>query len=140
MTTSTSTPATAPEVRSRLGRAARFLLFGSWLATACATSRGTIGAVLAQGGDRRLSIREVPPGLAAARAGVQSGDELLLIEGRDVRRMSASEVHWALEGDVGQPVKLTLIRDGQQVVRVTLYRSAALRRSGALDRSDAASR
>ncbi len=97
------------------------LLAGS-LAAACGPSRGTIGAVLAQDADRRLFIREVPPGLAADRAGVREGDEVLLIDGRDARQMTPEAVHGALSGELGEPVKLTLVRD-DQVVRARLERS-----------------
>jgi C-terminal processing protease CtpA/Prc len=51
---------------------------------------------------------------------------VLLIDGRDARQMSSDGVHSALAGDVGQPVKLTLIRDGN-VVRVRLERTPAAR-------------
>ncbi len=91
---------------------------------ACSAERGTIGAMLAQRADRTLLVREVPPELAAARAGIRAGDEVLLIDGRDVRAMSPAEVHRALSGEVGAPVKLTLIRD-DDVVRVTLRRTPA---------------
>jgi hypothetical protein len=40
--------------------------------------------------------------------------------------MSAKGVHEALSGEVGEPVRLTLVRDGQ-IVRVTLKRTAARR-------------
>jgi C-terminal processing protease CtpA/Prc len=80
--------------------------------------------MLAQDAEKRLFIREVPPGLAADKAGVQAGDEVLLIDGRDARQMSSKDVHAALSGEVGQPVKLTLIRDGK-VVRVRLERTPA---------------
>lgn len=91
---------------------------------ACAPPRGTIGAVLAQRNNGTLIVRQVPKGLAAERAGVQPGDEVLLIDGRDVRALSSDGVHRALSGEVGEPVKLTLVRD-DRVVRVTLARSAA---------------
>lgn len=111
--------------RAGLGLPARALCcavaLGSW-ALGCGPSRGTIGAVLAQDADRRLFIREVPPGLAAERAGVREGDEVLLIDGRDARQMTPDAVHGALSGDVGDPVKLTLVRD-DEVVRVRLERS-----------------
>jgi C-terminal processing protease CtpA/Prc len=100
-----------------------------WLlgvAIACGPARGTIGALLAQDSEKRLFVREVPPGLAADRAGVRAGDEVLLIDGRDARQMSTEGVHSALSGEVGEPVKLTLIRDGR-VVRVRLERTAAVR-------------
>ncbi|HEY3495824.1 MAG TPA: PDZ domain-containing protein [Polyangiaceae bacterium] len=90
----------------------------------CGPSRGTIGAVLVQGADQRLYVREVPGDLAAAQAGIRVGDEILLIDGADARALGARGVHEALSGNVGEPVKLTLVRDGQ-IVRVTLKRSPA---------------
>jgi C-terminal processing protease CtpA/Prc len=97
---------------------------GVALCLGCAAPRGTIGAVLAQRDDGRLFLRELPKGLAAERAGLEPDDEILLIDGRDVRAMNAEQVHQALSGDVGQPVKLTLVR-GEDVIRVTLRRTEA---------------
>ena len=94
---------------------------------ACAPEKGTIGAVLAQKDDGRLFVRDVPEGLAAADAGLQPGDEVLLIDGKDVRALGAKGVHEALSGEVDQPVKLTLLR-GEEVLRVTLKRTPARRR------------
>ncbi len=94
------------------------------IASACAPPKGTIGAVLGQQSDGRVFLRDVPLGLAASKAGLREGDELLLIEGRDVRRMTSEEIHRALEGEVGQTVRLTLVR-GERVLRVTLTRTAA---------------
>jgi C-terminal processing protease CtpA/Prc len=90
----------------------------------CAAERGTIGAVLGQSDDRHLVLREVPPGLAAGKAGLLPGDELILIDGRDVRELDERAVHQALGGKIGDPVKLTLLRQGQ-VIRVTLQRTPA---------------
>jgi C-terminal processing protease CtpA/Prc len=110
---------------------ARFAACGVVLALAvagssCASTKGTIGAVLGQRADGRLFVREVPPKLAAAREGIRTGDEILLIAGRDVRSLSIKEVHHALEGDVGDRVKLTLVR-GDTVVRATLRLTPAAR-------------
>ena len=88
----------------------------------CGPDHGTIGALLAQTPDQRLVLRDVPPSLAAGRAGLRPGDEILLIDGRDVRELNERGVHQALSGDVGDPVKLTLLRDGR-VIRVTLRRT-----------------
>ena len=88
----------------------------------CAADRGTIGALIAQTPDQKLVLRDVPPNLAAGRAGLQAGDEILLIDGRDVRELDERGVHQALSGDVGDPVKLTLLRD-DRVIRVTLHRT-----------------
>lgn len=110
-----ATPVTSPRIT---------LLLPALLLPACAAERGTIGAVLGQSAEQRLILREVPPNLAAGRAGLLPGDELLLIDGRDVRELDERRVHHALGGAVGDPVKLTLLRDGR-VIRVTLRRTPA---------------
>ncbi len=102
---------------------ARELLLAVLLSCACAAQRGTIGAVLAQTPDGRLMIRETPPGLAAARAGLRPGDEILLVDGRDVRPLDDKQLHAILSGEVDTPVKLTVVR-GEDVLRVTLRRTA----------------
>ncbi len=71
-----------------------------------------------------MFIRDVPPHLAAAKAGVRSGDELLLVEGQDVRRLGDEDLRRLLSGQVGEEVKLTLSR-GAEVLRVTVRRSMA---------------
>jgi C-terminal processing protease CtpA/Prc len=109
---------------SALGSAgARFLGLGLGLfLLGCGAERGTIGALIAQTPEQHLVLRDVPPNLAAGRAGLQPGDEILLIDGRDVRELDERGVHLALAGSVGDPVKLTLLREGR-VVRVTLRRT-----------------
>jgi C-terminal processing protease CtpA/Prc len=89
---------------------------------ACASRVGSIGAVLVRSHEGHLTIREAPAGYPAARAGLGPGAEILLIDGRDVRRMSAEQIHLALEGDVGTTVSLTVLHDGQ-VERLTLTRA-----------------
>ena len=96
------------------------------LEAGCAARAGTIGAVLGQDADGRLFVRDVPEDLAAAQGGVRAGDEILLIDGRDARAMTPRGVHEALAGDVGESVRLTLVRDGQ-IVRVSLKRTPARR-------------
>ncbi len=104
------------------------LLVVSFVVTAlpgCVASRGTVGAVIAQEPDTgRLFLRDVPPGLAASRAGLKPGDEVLLIDGVDVRAMDAKQIHATLTGDIDPPVKLTIVR-GDQILRVTLKRTEA---------------
>ena len=105
------------------------LLLGALLFSfsACLPQKGTIGAVISQDDDSgRLFLRDVPPGLAAAKANLKAGDEILLIDGLDVRFMDTKQIHAALVGEVDTPVKLTLIRD-EQVLRVTLKRTEAQR-------------
>lgn len=67
-------------------------------------------------------MRAVPPGLGAARAGLREGDEVILIEGRDVRPMTEGELHGILSGERGTPVKFTVLR-GDAVLRVTVERT-----------------
>ncbi len=112
------------------GRAAawaRVALCGALSASVLACgppARGTIGAVLGRRGDGRVFLREVPEHLAAAKADLHPDDELLLVDGRDVRTLTESELREALEGGVGEEVKLTLLR-GDKVIRATLKRSMA---------------
>ena len=99
------------------------------------TDTGTIGALLGQKPDGRLFVRDVPDGLAAARAGLEPGDEVLLSDGTDVRQMGERELSRTLSGDIGSGVKLTVVR-GDAVIRVTLVRTPAParpRRAGAVE-------
>lgn len=122
-----------------MNRAARLTTALALLAAlgACTqTSRGTIGAVLAQDPGGRVTLREVPEDLAAGLAGLAPGDELILIDGLDVRRMDPSAVHRLLSGEVGQPIELTLVR-GEEVLHVRLTRTPARRHRQATETEDA---
>jgi C-terminal processing protease CtpA/Prc len=72
--------------------------------------------------DGKLTVREVPPGYAARRAGILPGDEILLIDGRDVRNLSPDQVHQLLLGEVGSTVHLTVLRRGK-VERIAVERA-----------------
>ncbi len=107
------------------GRAATLGVLLAATLGGCAAERGTIGAVIGQTPERHLVLREVPSSLAAGKAGLAEGDELLLIEGQDVRELDSNGVHRVLGGEVGAPVKLTLLRGREnRVIRVTLLRTA----------------
>ncbi len=86
--------------------------------------KGTIGAVLLRQTSGRVYLQDVPEHLAAGRAGLRPGDEILLIDGQDVRRLSDSDLGRLLEGSVGEPVNLTLSRD-KEVLVIELKRSMA---------------
>jgi len=85
------------------------------LVAACGSSwNGSVGAVLGKdNADGRVYVRDVPPDMAAAKAGVQVGDELVMVDGAPVRAMSPDNIHKALAGKVGTRVKVTLLRNGQ---------------------------
>jgi C-terminal processing protease CtpA/Prc len=56
-----------------------------------------------------------------ARAGLEPGDEVLAVDGRDVRDLDPAGVHRTLAGEVGTPVTLTVARRGR-VERLTVVR------------------
>ncbi|HVH47907.1 MAG TPA: PDZ domain-containing protein [Labilithrix sp.] len=131
-------PRHVPSGRGRPTASVRFLaLFSALaafavLAAACAsTAPGTIGAALGQRTDHRLFVRTVPPGQGADRAGLVEGDEILLIDGKDVRVMSEEEVRRAVRGDVGSALLITILRGTDKreikVVRTPLLADAKAR-------------
>jgi len=95
------------------------------LLAACASRAGTIGAILTREETGRTFVRDVPPHLAAYQAGVRRGDEILFVEGRQVRSLSDAELHSLLSGSVDQEVHLTLARDGATILRLSVARSPA---------------
>ncbi len=98
----------------------------SLTASACFSAHGTIGALLTKAPDGRVTVRDAPHGLAAANAELIPGDEILLIDGVAARDLSPKALHQKLTGEVGDPVKLTVLR-GERVIRVTLRRTPAQR-------------
>ena len=79
----------------------------------CGSSTGSVGAVLGKDVHTgRLYVREVPPGLAAALAGIRDGDEVIAIDGEPVGDMPPGEVHRRLEGKVGSKLVLLIVREG----------------------------
>jgi len=93
------------------------------LAAACGgATLGSVGAVMSQ--DRqsgRVVVREVPEGMAGDTAGLRVGDEILSVDGRDVRDLAPGEVAELMRGEVGSTVSLTVAR-GDEVVRVRVKR------------------
>jgi regulator of sigma E protease len=61
-------------------------------------------------------VGEVTPGSAAAEAGIRPGDKILALNGRPVTRFE--DIAAIVQIGLGEPVKLTIQRDGQ-VVQVT---------------------
>ncbi|MDF2695393.1 MAG: uncharacterized protein K0S65_3776 [Labilithrix sp.] len=94
--------------------------------SACASSApGTIGAALGQQTDHRLFVRAVPPGQGAERAGLAIDDEILLVDGRDVRAMSQEDVRRAVRGDVGSTMVVTVLR-GTEKLEIKVVRTPLL--------------
>ncbi|WP_437875700.1 PDZ domain-containing protein [Sorangium sp. So ce513] len=94
------------------------------MAAGCSASVGSIGAVLGRDNESEaLHVRDVPPGLAAERAGLLPGDEILMIDGVYVRDLTSTELRDRLRGPVGSAVELTVVRGGD-VRRVRVVRGA----------------
>jgi C-terminal processing protease CtpA/Prc len=92
---------------------------------ACAPQNATIGAVLARDNlTGHVRIYKVAKNEGAAAAGLQPDDELLYVDGRDVRAMSQKELHEALVGPVESSVDVTVVRQGK-VLRLTIKRVRA---------------
>ena len=103
-------------------RGALALALAACALVGCGPGMGSIGAnMVKQHTDGRLIVREVPQGMEASKAGIEVGDEILSINGRDVHAMDKQEVHDALVGPVGTTVQLTVVR-GDEVLRLTVRR------------------
>ncbi len=64
-------------------------------------------------GDVPVVVREVTPNSPASEAGLQAGDQILSISGQPVR--SAEQVTQFISEHKGQPITLTVKRDGRQM-------------------------
>ncbi len=107
-------------------RAPRVCALALALVAACGPGHGTIGAILAQEPNGHLLVHEVPEGLAADKAGLRPGDEILLVDGIDVRMLDSNALHKKLSGEIDTTVKLTVVR-GEQVLHLELKRTPAKR-------------
>ena len=86
-----------------------------------ALAPGGIGVLLSWAGGSPV-VLEVTPGLAAHRAGVKSGDELVAVGSRSVRGMRSSNVTRMIRGKVGTNVNVTFKRPSGETWRGTLRR------------------
>ncbi|WP_437658158.1 PDZ domain-containing protein [Sorangium sp. So ce1182] len=94
------------------------------MAAGCSASVGSIGAVLGRDNESEtLYVRDVPEGLAAERAGLIPGDEIVMIDGVYVRDLTSTQVRERLRGPPGSAVELTVVR-GSDVRRVRVVRGA----------------
>jgi carboxyl-terminal processing protease len=90
--------------------------FARYVALLTTDSEGRIGlGIVIQGAQAPFRIGSVSPGAPAEQAGVQVGDEIASVDGRDVSRLRSQELLDLLRGDEGQPVTLSLRREGAPV-------------------------
>lgn len=86
------------------------------------SERATVGLGIVLDGQRGpFTIETVIPGAPAAGAGIQEGDQIERVDGRDVSRADLRELTGLLRGEAGQPVTLGLRRAGQPI-EVTVVR------------------
>lgn len=105
-------------------RASLLVLAIALAACAAEPKPASIGAILTRNNETgSLLLREVSPGLAAERAGLLPGDELLMIDGVYVRDLDTAAVRAALRGEVGTTVAVTVVR-GESVLRLRIERGA----------------
>ena len=83
-----------------------------------AKNRGIIGIVPVLradtvGASARLVVRSVEPYSPAYYAGIESGDQIVQVDGQPIDGKGLSEVATAIRGEVGTAVKLCLSRQGQ---------------------------
>ena len=81
----------------------------------CAAPTGSIGVSMVRRGSGAIEVREAPADMTGAKAGLQSGDEIVSIDGADARGMTDEELHRRLSGPIGSRVALTVVRDGAVV-------------------------
>ena len=67
-------------------------------------------------------VRDAPPGMSAMKAGLREGDEIVSIDGQDVRDLPPQEVAELLRGEIGTDVAITVIRGGTEVIRLKVTR------------------
>lgn len=97
-------------MRIRIAILLGLLLALSLGGTACGHATGSIGAIL-KPREGRLFVVDVPSDMTGARAGLEPGDEILAIDGREVHDMTREDVVKSLRGDVGSSVTLRIRRD-----------------------------
>ena len=96
-----------------------------------ARRRGIVGLFLELNADTvgapaRLIVRRTVPYAPASSAGIESGDQIVAVDGRPVNGKKLRDVATAIDGEVGTTVKLSVRHDGKPR-EVTLTRVAPVR-------------
>jgi carboxyl-terminal processing protease len=84
---------------------------------------GGIGITVERTDDKKVLIRAVQDGSPAAKAGVRIGDQIVAVDGESMIDRTLADVVHKLRGSVGQPVTLSVWREGDREVAIEMRRS-----------------
>ena len=98
---------------------------------------GSVDAVFRyRPGDRSTVIHEVRPGTKSEASGLETGDRVIAVDGKEITEMSYEQVRASLRGPVGTFCVLTVERGGLEVeVRIERRPLDAKEGSGGADGS-----
>ena len=74
-----------------------------------------IGVEIGMNADNRLSIISTLDDSPAKAAGLQAGDLIIEVDGEDATNWTTNQAASAIRGEIGTKVKLTVLRDGEQL-------------------------
>ncbi|WP_461213075.1 S41 family peptidase [Lacticaseibacillus sp. GG6-2] len=86
----------------------------SSLDSTLSASFGGIGATVQQGSDK-LTVESIMPNTPAKKAGMQVGDQLIKVNGKDVSKEDVSTAVAKIRGKIGTTVKVTVKRGSKQL-------------------------
>lgn len=84
---------------------------------------GGIGITVERTDDKKILIRAVQEGSPAAKGGVQTGDQIVAVDGASMIDKTLGDVVHKLRGSVGQPVTLTVLRGDGREIAIEMRRS-----------------
>jgi hypothetical protein len=100
---------------------ARGVLYLETSSLAKGPPRNRAGFVATKDDPQTLTIKRVAAGSAAAAAGLNVGDRILAIDGRDAKELSYGDVYDFVTGPPGAVLTITLVRSGdRRDVRIVL--------------------
>ena len=83
---------------------------------------GGIGITVERTDDKKIMIRAVQEASPAAKAGIKPGDQIVGVDGESMIDKGLIDVVHKLRGSVGQPVTLTVWRDGDREIAMEMRR------------------
>jgi carboxyl-terminal processing protease len=90
-----------------------------------AQTSGEFGGIGVEIGMEDGYLRVISPidDTPASKAGIEAGDYITKLEGKAVKGMTMNEAVDIMRGDIGQPLRLTIQRKGEEAKKITLIRA-----------------